>query len=338
MANSFVTGGTGLLGTHLILELLGRGQNVRALKRPDSDLSITQKVLDFYAPGKDLFDQIEWHEGDILDMFALEEAMQGMDEVYHCAALVSFHPIDDQELMRINVDGTANVVNAALASGIKRFCHVSSTGAVGKKALEDHVDESSPWHDHSTNSAYTTSKHLAEREIWRGAEEGLDVVIVNPSIIIGPGDWNRSSGALFQKIWKGFKFYTDGVNGFVGARDVARAMFELMEKGAFRERYLVTSENLTYKQYFDLVAQALGRPKANIKANRFMTGMAWRSQKLLGALTGKQPGFTKHNARSTHSKHFYSNEKLRNELDMELMPVKSVVENAGAFFKLSAKA
>ena len=322
-----------------MLDLARSARRVRAIKRADSDLSIVQRVFEFYEPetGTALFQRIEWVEGDILDVISLEESMNGAHEVYHCAALVSFDTKDDAELMRINVDGTANVVNAAIGANVASLCHVSSTGAVGKKRKNEEIDERAPWHSSKKTSAYAESKHFAEREIWRGSQEGLNVVIVNPSVIVGPGDWGRSSGAIFKKIWTGFKFYTTGVNGFVDARDVSKAMLELMDKGLFNERYLVVSENLSYKQFFDLVAWGLEKPAATIHANRIMTSLVWRLQKVLSKLTGKRPTFTKHNARSTHSRHFYSNKKLRSALGMELIPVRSAVENAGTFFKRTTK-
>lgn len=332
MTNALVTGGTGQLGTHLLIELLEQGRRVRALKRAKANLKMVRQVMEFYRPGKALFDQVHWVEGDILDVYALEEAMGSTHEVFHCAALVSFNPKDDRELIRTNVEGTANVVNTALTCGVDKLCHVSSTGAVGKKGMEDHVDETSPWYDHNSNSAYSISKHMAEREIWRGAEEGLKAMIVNPSVIVGPGDWHRSSGALFRKIWNGFRFYTDGVNGFVAAQDVAKAMVQLMDRKIFDERFLVSSANLSYQQFFSLVASALGRKEPNLKANQFMTGLAWRSEQLLTSITGKAPGFTRHNARSTHSKHYYANGKLRKALGFEFLPVQDAVECAARFF------
>jgi len=332
---AFVTGGSGLVGTHVLYDLTRSGRTVKALKREGSNLKIVQRVFNFYDPenGASLFDKIEWIDGDLMDVLALEEGLSGVNEVYHCAALVSFHKSDDEELMRVNVDGTSNIVNAALSNGVQKFCHVSSTAAIGRKAKKKEINEQTPWKKSKHNSMYAISKFLAEREVWRGAEEGLDIAIVNPAIIIGPGDWSRSSGTIFQKVWTGFKFYTYGVNGFIDARDVSKAMISLLDRNIFRERYLVVSENLNFKQYFDLVAWSLGKPAASIKANRIITSIAWRAMMIKSKLTGKKPSFTRHNARSTHSRRFYSNEKLRKQLGIDLIPVKSAVQNAGNFFK-----
>ncbi|MCU0370166.1 MAG: NAD-dependent epimerase/dehydratase family protein, partial [Bacteroidales bacterium] len=231
----FITGATGLVGSHLTFELVRSGQPVRALKRPSSDMGMLEKVFRLYSDNpENLLSTIEWVEGDILDIFSLEEAMEGADTAYHCAALVSFLPKDRKKLIKINTEGTANVVNAALEKKLRKLCHVSSIAALGRpENLTDVIDEDLVWKTSRNNSVYAVSKYGAEREVWRGTAEGLDAVIVNPSIILGVAGNSQGSSRLFNTVWQGLKVYPPGKNGFVDVRDVARAMILLMN-GDFR--------------------------------------------------------------------------------------------------------
>ena len=233
----FITGCTGLVGSHLIAELINRerttdnGQQtlstIKILCRRNSNLSLLKKVLKRY--GIDEFpDNVEFVYGDVLDYDILETSMENVDEVYHCAAVVSFDPSDKNSLMHVNVEGTKNMVNAALRCKVKKFCHVSSIAALGRALEGETIDEESPWTHSKNNSVYSNSKHNGEMEVWRGIAEGLNATIVNPSLILGAGRWDSGSCELFNTIAKGFPFYTTGINGFVDVKDVVRAMITLL--------------------------------------------------------------------------------------------------------------
>lgn len=292
-----VTGGSGLLGTELIRQLLQSGKRVRAL--------VNQKPLSL--PSHPMLEQAQ---GSILDVMALEEAMQGVEDVYHCAALVSFDPGDDAKLYKINVEGTANLVNAALDAGVRRFAFVSSVAALGRHKDGVPVDESMNWSKETHNSRYGQSKYLAEMEVWRGMAEGLNAVVVNPSVIIGPGDWNSSSTAIFKSVYNGFPWYSEGVNGFVDVRDVAKAMILLTEKDVFGERFILNGHHATYKSVFELMAKAFGKNPPHRKVTPFLAGLVWRWEKIKSKLTGTKPLVTKETAETALATVEYRNEKL----------------------------
>ncbi|MGV6860551.1 MAG: NAD-dependent epimerase/dehydratase family protein [Putridiphycobacter sp.] len=326
----FVTGGSGLLGAHLLIELSKRGIPVRALKRSDSDLTEVQNLFKFYLKDQDLtlFNKIEWVNGNINDVTSLRENMVGCDGVYHCAGLVSFRKKDFNKLIKINKEGTQNIVNTCLHLNVKNLTHVSSTAAIGREKKLDVYTENSKWVNSPANSNYAVSKYLAEMEVWRGQEEGLNIVIVNPSVILGAGNWNESSLTLFKSIKNGLKFYTEGINAFVDARDVAFCMVELTEKQIFGERFLTISENLKFKTLFDLIAEQLGVKKPTIKVKPWMTFIAWRLEAIKSFFTGKPPQITKETSKSAMQENRYSNQKLVDELGFKFTPIHKSVENA----------
>lgn len=307
----FVTGGTGLVGSHLLYELTSKGYKVRVAKRSQSNTADLKRIFSYYTslPEKQL-ELIEWKEVDLLDIYSVLDAMEGVTEVYHCAAMVSFNPSDEEQMMKVNVQGTANMVNAALEKKVNKFCHVSSIASIGKPENAELYDESMFWKNSPDNSKYSISKYGAEREVWRASEEGLNVVIVNPSLIVGPGNWTQSSSNMFTKAYKGIRFYTDGKNGFVDVRDVARLMVRLMAENIFAERFLITSENRTYKYFFDLIHEQFNKPKPGIKAGKFLSGFAWRAEKVRYLISGSNPLITKETARSAHKVSNYSNAKI----------------------------
>jgi len=292
-----VTGGSGLLGAELIRQLLQSGKRVRAL--------VNQKPLPLPA-----HPNLEQVRGSILDVVALEDAMQGVEDIYHCAALVSFDPRDNTKLYKINVEGTANLVNTALDAGVRRFTYVSSVAALGRHKEGVPVNESMNWSKETHNSRYGQSKYLAEMEVWRGMAEGLSAVVVNPSVIIGPGDWNSSSTAVFKSVYNGFPWYSEGVNGFVDVRDVARAMIMLTEKEIFGERFILNGHHASYKFVFDLMAKAFGKKPPHRKVTPFLGGVVWRWEKLKALLTGSRPLVTKETAETALATVEYDNQKL----------------------------
>lgn len=321
-----VTGATGFLGAHLLLELLRNKQNVRAIKRENSDLNFVKKIFSYYHQDVDsLFSKIEWIDADVMDIFSLEDAMQGVDKVYHCAAVVSFSPKDRERLFSTNIKGTANVVNAALRMQIKKLCFVSSIAAIGRSENNQLTTEETQWKSSKRNSNYAISKYDAEMEVWRGTEEGLNAVIVNPSVILGPGDWKNGSAKIFDTLGKGSKFYTEGVNGFVDVRDVASVMFRLMESDICNQRYIVSSENLSYRKLFTLILKAYGKNAPSIEAPRFLLEMVWRFEKIRGSLFNSRPLITKETVNTSQNKYFYSTEKLYKAIGFEFKPIEDIV-------------
>ncbi len=329
-----VTGGTGLVGTHLLYQLTSAGKSVRAIKRNNSNIANVEKVFSYYTSDADtLLKKIDWVDADLLDVYSLMEVMESVDYVYHCAAMVSFEKKHQEEMMKINIEGTANMVNAALEKGIKKFCHVSSIASIGRAERGGVTSEETPWKSSPENSNYSITKYAAEREVWRASEEGLNVVIVNPSLILGGGNWTQSSSNMFTKGYKGVKFYTDGTNGFVDVRDVATIMIKLMDSEIVNQRYLLNGENASFRTYFDMIHEAFGKPKSSIKAGKFLTAFAWRMELLRSFVMGSVPLITRETSRSANRKSAFSNEKfLRDFPDYEFISLKQSVKDTCALY------
>lgn len=328
-----VIGGTGMLGSYLLLYLVRSGNNVRALKRYNSDIRKTFKVFSYYSEDPDeLFSRIEWTEGDMLDYSSLNEAMTGIDHVYHAAGMVSFSPSEKAEIMQVNVEGTTNIVDASLSCNIKKLCFVSSIAALGITENGEGITENTKWKYSKDESAYSISKYNAELEIWRGITCGLDAIIVNPSVILGCGDWSAGSPRLFSLVWKGLKFYTLGVTGFVDARDVSMSMIKLMESEIKNEKFILSSENLSFKDIFDKIAANSGRSCPKIYVSRLVSEVMWRVESARSFITGSTPLISKSTARISHKKLYYSNKKITEYLDFEFIPVKETIEHIGKIF------
>jgi len=321
-----VTGGTGLLGSHVVLELTLREDLIRLLYRSEKKRSELKRLFLAVDPtnGLQRFERIEWVLGDITDIPSLADAFRGVTHVYHCAGLVSFNNLRHAELFKINREGTANVVNSCLDYGIKKLCYVSSTAAIGGQATEIKT-EKSVWKQGLTTSAYALSKYAAEREVWRAKEEGLDVVIVNPSVIFGAGNWNDSSLTIFKTVSKGLSFYTPGVNGFVDARDVADIMIDLMQSTITGERFLCVGQTLPFKDVLDEIALQLGRNRTRWKAPRWASEVLWRLNWLSSLMTGKDPVFTKNSVKSAYSKVQFSNEKVKSALGYQFRSITDTI-------------
>ncbi len=326
----FVTGATGFLGSHLVCALLQKGYFVQAAKRAQSSLNEFTFISDLYF-GQDktlVVNNLKWVEGDILDYEFLLENIKKDQLVFHCAGLVSFHKSDQEKLYQMNVVGTKNMVNACLENSCKKLIHVSSTTAIGKAEGELTTDETNLWDEKDGVSNYSASKYYAELEVWRGIEEGLKAVIVNPCIIIGPGDWNRGTGLFFRNASRNFPFYTSGSNAFVSVFDVAKAMIELGQNNLNAERYLVIGENLKFQELMNLMSDALKARRPRIEINPWLAALAWRWYYLRELLTRKRGLITKESADSSFKTICYSNKKIKDALNFEFTSIKDLVEYA----------
>lgn len=329
----FVTGGTGFLGAHLLFHLLKKNQKIKVLRRSQSNNDVLERVFGFYTDNiQELLDKIEWVEGDLLDVYSFEKDLSDVSAIYHSAAAVSFQPADKDRMMHTNIQGTANLINAAIENSIKKFCHVSSIAAIGRGDNSNEIDERTRWVASKRNSTYAISKYGAEREVWRGIAEGLDAVIVNPSIILGPGEISSGSGKLIETILDGLKFYTSGVNGYVDVRDVANAMIMLMESDISGERFVVSAENLNYKELFEMIAIELGKSPPAYKASKWMGEIAWRLEHVKGKLTGTKPLITKETANTAANIYRYSNNKIVNELNFKFIPVLQTIHETCDYY------
>lgn len=325
----FITGGTGLLGSHLLFQLTESSVHLRAIYRNEKKLENVRRVFNYYDPihGESRFKKIEWVNCDILDVVTLFEIMKDCSHVYHCAAIVSFQRKDYFKLMKINRQGTSNIVNCCLELGVKKLCYVSSTAAIGGQG-ETVISEKSKWKQSSTTSGYSISKYSAEKEVWRGIEEGLDAVIVNPCVIIGAGDWNESSLTIFRSINKGLKFYTNGANAFIDARDVVNVMVHLMNSEIKNERYLCIGENSTFKNLFDHIATTLNKKKVSILVKPWMAGLTWRVTWFFSKITGQETTITKETARSAFNNTSYDGSKIKKVFDIKFRTIDEMVSNA----------
>ena len=313
-----VTGGTGLVGSHLLLDLCRKGEKVRALHRKSSNIDYTKMIFHQYDENADkLLKSIEWFEGDILDIISLEDAMKGVDYVYHVAAMIGFVTKEKDLMKRINVEGTANVVNIAIDSNVKKLCYVSSIASLGRAEFDGLVDETTEWKESNDNSKYGISKYLAEREVWRGTEEGLAAVVVNPSIIIGLSNPYNGSTQLFSEVWHGLKFYTTGMNGFVDVKDLVKAMILLQESDMENERFVVSAENINYHQVFNMIADGYGKPRPKIKVNKLMSELAWRIYAVAGLFSKRPPVITRETTTTAMTEYRYSSEKLKGAFNFE---------------------
>ncbi len=411
-----VTGGTGLVGSHLLYHLLLRGERVRAIHRPGAGLDQVREVFGYYdhpfgekngasgnlrqfssAPGRsydnpaepkdeipddeteksgpgnttassnagqarepgknnsgnsaakpgsqasgggaasmrssdspsltpdELFNRIEWFPADMLDPWSMNEAMKGVEKVYHCAAIVSFDPSERKDTIHNNIEITATIVNLCLSHNVKKLCHVSSVSALGNRYDGQPVTEDDMWKPSKRRHAYSISKFHSEMEVWRGISEGLNAVIVNPSVILGPGNWKRGSAGFFTRIKKGLKYYTEGMTGFVDVRDVCHCMTGLMDSDISEERFIINGEDIYYRDLFNMIADALGVPRPDTHATKTLAEIGWRLEWLRSKLTLSKPMLTRETARSGRGISRYSSNKIKEVLGHQFIPVKETV-------------
>ncbi len=307
-----ITGITGLVGSFTARYFLKSGFHVAGLKRANSSLSLIQ----------DIDNQIEWYEGDVLDVLGLEKAIENVNYVIHAAAIVSFAPKDENRMFKTNVEGTINVVNLCLEKKIKKLCFVSSVAALGRKISGENksnqiikIDEIATWEENELNSNYAKTKYLAEMEVWRGQSEGLESVIVNPSVILGEADWNKSSTQLLKYVYDEHKFYPEGNLNYVDVLDVAECIYNLMTSEVSNERFILSAGQITYKDFFEKVALKFNKKAPSFLVTKAMTGVIWRLEVIRTFFTGNTPLITKETALSSSHSFEYQNEKIKKLLN-----------------------
>jgi len=330
-----VTGGTGLVGSHLLLNLLKAGKKVRALHRKNSDLAAVERVFNYYISAeetKELFQQIEWIEADITNIPELNKAFENINIVYHCAALVSFDPADDKKLRKINIEGTANIVNLCIAFNIEKLCYVSSVAALGRSLENKEITERAIWNPEEDHSDYAISKYGAEIEAWRATQEGVPTIIVKPGIIIGPGFWNEGTGKIFSRIDKGMSYHFPKIAGFVGVQDVVNAMQKLMESTTKNEDYILVSENLSFKTVFEQTAKELDKAQPKKALKKWMLWLAWFFQKI-GGFFGAKRNITRTTVNTLFQHSIYKNSKILESIDFQFTPMKNVIAETAKCYK-----
>ncbi len=335
MQKALVTGATGLLGSHLVFSLLEKGYGVTAIIRSRESIAKTTQILSFYSSNaQELTNRVSWVEGELLDAEFIQRLVAECDIVFHCAAQVSFSPFRKDEVIRVNTEITANIVDAALELG-KRLIHVSSIASLKSSNNGSAVDEGCLWNSVKGENGYAISKFYSEMEVWRGIELGLIAAIVNPAVILGPGDWNSGSPFFFKAVKRGLPFYTLGGTGFVDVRDVVTAMLTIAEKNISSERYVLVGDNILYKEFFDNVAKNIGAKPPRIAAKRFLLSLGWRFEYLRCLVFGGEPVMTKELARTANRVTAYSAQKAINVLGIEFRTINETIEHTARLFNQS---
>lgn len=322
-----VTGGTGLVGAHLLYSLINSGESVRAIHRKSSDLAAVKNVFSFYTNEPNIvFDKIEWMEADITDIPSLTNAFKGIEYVYHAAAYISFNPRHYPVLKKVNIEGTANMVNFCLSEGVKKMCYVSSIATIGKDANGNLITEETEYNPEADNSVYAITKYGAEMEVWRGTQEGLDVVIVNPGVILGSGIWSSASGGIFRTVYKGLKYYTPGGVGIVDVQDVTQAMIKLLNSPVKNEKYILVAENISYQDLLTKLAESLHKkPPYKLVAKWKMllfSNIDWCSYKIFKT----KRKLLKATVNSLYNKSFYDASKIEKEIDFNYRSHQKTIE------------
>lgn len=328
-----VTGSTGLVGSHLLYKLASEGEKVRAIYRNEKKLANIKDVFSCYTDNYEtIFNSIELFEADILDIPSLSEAFKDITYVYHCAAFVSFEPDKYHLLRRTNIEGTANVVNLCLSNDIKKLCHVSSIATLGISNKTNVINEASEWNPEANNTIYGITKYGAEIEVWRGSQEGLDIVMVNPGVILGAGIWRYGSGSLFKKASQGLKYYTSGSIGLVDVEDVVTIMIALIKSNITNERFILVAENWSYKDFLQAMAKAVNAKIPEKLASIKLLQIGWRLDWLNHKLFGKRRLLTKHLVSSLSTQKTFDNTKIKSQLQYDFKPVSESITEIGTLY------
>jgi dihydroflavonol-4-reductase len=310
-----VTGANGLLGSFIVRKLLEQKKPFFAIKRAGSDTSLLSDVEKY----------ITWRNADVLNAVDLEEALQGATSVIHGAAMVSFNPAHEKKIFHVNVTGTRNVVNACLAANIKRLVHISSVAALGRQKGQSLIDENNKWVESSVNSTYAESKYLAELEVFRGQEEGLSTVMVNPSVILAAADWTKSSAKLFKYVWDQKLFYINGSLNYVDVRDVAEITVALLELPVEGERFIVNASNISFIDFFTMIANQLNKRPPSIRLSKGLLSMVAFAETFRSRLTGSEPLISRETARLAGTVFEYDNTKIKRTLNFDFKSIDSTL-------------
>ncbi len=321
-----VSGATGFVGSYLVCELLRQNKKVRALRRSSSSLNEFEFICQIQNITAKELEHLEWFNADILDLGDLELAFDGIDEVIHAAAIVSFLPSQQAMMQQVNVEGTANMVNLALHFGVKKFGYLSSIAAIGRSINGAAINENTKWETSEHNTAYSETKLAAEMEVWRGIQEGLNAVMVNPGVIIGACDFTKGTGKMFETAKNGLKFYTPGVNGFVDVRDVVTILLQLMQRNISGERYILVSENYPFRQFYDEACTAFSQPKPKFNTPRWLGSLGYRLLAIRSVITGKAPLLTKETTHAAYQQYAYDTTKIKQTLGVEFISVKDTID------------
>lgn len=328
-----VTGATGLVGSHLLYELCRNNKKVRALYRNKSRIEKVKHVFDYYSEDSlELFSQIEWHAADLLQKNDLKRALKNCNQIYHCAAIVSFNPQKREETVQLNLQMTKNIVDAAIENSVFDFCHVSSIATLGRLGLDDMVDETVLFNHADSHSAYSIGKFKAEEYVLAAQERGLRSLIVKPSVIIGPGWWEEGSGKFFSQVYKSMPFYTGGKTAFVDVRDVAQAMVTLMINNNRNDSFIISSENMTYRDFFLKIALSLNKKPPHVKIPTFVSEMVWPIAELVAYVSGKEPILNRYTARTSQKSNQFSGKKLEKTLNFKYREIDTSILEFGALF------
>ena len=325
-----VTGGTGLVGAHLLLQLLKTEKAVKATHRASSNLGQVKKVFSYYVDNADeLFTKINWVVADITDIPSLENAFKDVTRVFHCAALISFDPNDYVKLRQINAKGTANIVNFCLSNNVQKLTYVSSIATLGKNEATPIVTEETEWNDADVN-VYALTKYAAEMEVWRGTQEGLDAVIVNPGVILGPGYWDSGSGQFFSKIANGLKYYPPSGSGFIGVFDVVDMCIKLMNANLVNQRYIAVAENATFKEILDKIAVAINKPKPTKVLKMWQLNILYKLDWLVHLFTRRGRKLSKMQVHGLKSQDMYQNAKIKEAINFNFTDLDTVIKTTSS--------
>ena len=328
-----VTGGTGLVGSHLLFQLVNNNESIIAIYRREKKLEIVKRVFSYYSDDYlELFNKIEWVESDLLDIPKLTDAFIGIEYVYHCAAFVSFEPDKYHVLRRTNIEGTANIVNLGVSNKVKKLCYVSSIAALGESQNSTKIDEETHWNPEADNSVYAITKYGAEIEAWRGTQEELPTVIVNPGVIIGGGIWSHGSGNIIKKVYKKLPYYTSGSIACIDVQDVVKIMIQLQESDIINERYVLVAENIRYKTFLYTIAKHLGVNPPKKEAKSWLLAIGWRLDWLSHKVFGKRRVLVKQMVASLYNKAIYDNSKITDTLNYEFTPIEDCIERVSKEF------
>ena len=324
-----VTGGTGLVGRHLLLALTCNGQSVKAIYRNDSRVAEIKHFFAF-AKADAAFQKIQWLIADLTDISQLSVAFKGVTQVYHCAAYISFDPYQLRQLRKTNVEGTANIVNLCISQNVQKLCYVSSIATLAKTP-NNPIDEDNFWNPDGSNTVYAITKYGAEMELWRGTQEGLNVIIFNPGIIMGEGDYHTGSGQLFTRLYRGMKYYPSGTSGFVDVKDVVNMLIRGMQSQVVNKRFILVGHNTSYKDVLQLIAQSLNVNVPEKAIPTWLLSIGVLLDKLRGVFT-KRRTLTRPTVKALSTKETFSCDALHKAFDFKPAPLASTIERISHHF------